>query len=975
MQKYNFTLAYCHENEEVAQEIQQYLSKADIYLKLISDEENKVEGIGAILLKEDDPVLLLISTNFLKSIGTMNNLLKSVEPLSKKNILHPIIINGKEKMPDGSFISVQTNFDRVSHVIQYMNHWQDKYLDARKEKREAPANRSNEIDKKLLNIRNISAQIGEFLKLIKTQDHIDYASLSQNNFEAFFDRFNIKENHSKIAGLSFGSVGASALVGGMVANAKNGSGNDIEAPVIDTPEITERSKPRIIEIPEEITQEKPIENIAPESPVVDPVVESPKIIEEVQKEVIEDTPNDEVSNIETPVVEIPKQDIPTIEPPIEEIKEVIVNKEELVEDISPISVSDIDEVVPLKIENLDALADMDGTDEDIPEIPSKDQDVLNKLIHIKNGDEIGPGFGTNVRDENSVENLSVIQRIIKKREEENNKTGLNKGDDITINGKIGDEVVEMPVNRDRPPSDSSNFNPFEKSASDVEQTLHEASNLIDAGKVEKGLAILEEVLYQHPHNVDIRLQYASVLADNLNRKDDAVHHLQKILSIDPHHGNTYVKLGEISESKNNLVIARKYFEKAATLKPNQPWIFYKLGIMISTHFVGENDAAAGYFKQSLNLDKHNVDGHYRYAVILSEDLKNFDKAQKHFKKVVKLKPDHKRVHLDLAKLYRKNADLEKAEKHYLKAVNNYPLIKNENNDSLFILEKKPDIPQQSVTPSITVQQPVEATKAVEQVFRVPQNEIKRVLITGATSGIGKATAELFAKHGHQLILTGRRKDRLDILKLHFEQKYEADIQLLSFDVTNIRDVRNAFTELSSEWRDIDILINNAGLAKGFDAIHEGELSDWDSMIDTNIKGLLYMTRAFSPIMVEKQNGHIINVGSTAGREVYPKGNVYCATKFAVEALTRAIRLDLHKYNIRVSQVSPGHVEETEFAKVRFGDADRAKIYEDFQPLKAEDVAESIYFIATRPDHVNIQDILMMGTQQANNNYIDRSGRK
>lgn len=957
MQKYNFTLAYCHQNEDIAQEIHQYLSKADIYLKMISDKDGDLEGIGTQLLKEEDHVLLLISTNFLKSIGTMNNILKSVEPLAKKKILHPVIINGREKMPDGSYISVQTNFDRVSHVIQYMNHWQDKYLDARKEKREAPANLINAIEKKLLNIRNISAQIGEFLKLIKTQDHISYSMLSQNNFEAFFARFNIKENHSKIAGLSLGSIGTGALVGGMVANARNKSTNP---PVVETPEVVENATPRIIETP----KERP--PVVTETPPQTPPVFEPQEVKNNNTDLIKEVnpiiPNEpfvEIRNDEIPIQETPD----LIETPIDEIE---------VEDISPISVSDRNEVVPLKIENLDHLEDIREGSNDTPEIPTKsDQEVLNKLIHIKNGDEIGPGFGTNVRDENSVENLSVIQRIIKKREEENNKTGIDRGDDITINGKIGDEVIEMPVNRNQPPTPSEpSIRPYEKSSSDVEQTLHEASNLIEAGKIEKGLAILEEVLYQDPNNVDIRLQYATVLADNLNKKDDAVHHLQKILSIDPHHGNTYVKLGEISESKNNLVIARKYYEKAAALKPNQPWIFYKLGIMISTHFVGENKMAADYFKQSLNLDKNNVDGHYRYAVILSEDLQNYEKAQKHFKKVVKLKPDHKRVHLDLAKLHRKNGNFEKAEKHYLKAVNNYPLIKNENNDALFIQPKLTTTPVKTV-----VEKPVEVVKKVEQVFRVPQNEIKRVLITGATSGIGKATAELFAKNGHKLILTGRRKDRLDILKLHFEQKYQSDIQLLSFDVTNIEEVRNSFTELSSEWRDIDILINNAGLAKGYDSIHEGELSDWDAMIDTNIKGLLYMTRAFSPIMVEKQSGHIINVGSTAGSEVYPKGNVYCATKFAVDALTKAIRLDLHKFNIRVSQVSPGHVEETEFAKVRFGDADRAKIYEDFQPLKAEDVAESIYFIATRPHHVNIQDILMMGTQQANNNYIDRSGRK
>jgi NADP-dependent 3-hydroxy acid dehydrogenase YdfG len=189
-------------------------------------------------------------------------------------------------------------------------------------------------------------------------------------------------------------------------------------------------------------------------------------------------------------------------------------------------------------------------------------------------------------------------------------------------------------------------------------------------------------------------------------------------------------------------------------------------------------------------------------------------------------------------------------------------------------------------------------------------------------------------------------------------------------------VEKAINSLPDEWSAVDILINNAGLAKGFHPIHEGHLQDWETMIDTNLKGLLYVTRLISPDMVARQKGHIINVCSTAGHEVYPNGNVYSATKFAVQALTKSIRLDLYKTGVKVSQVSPGHVEETEFALVRFeGDKEKASIYNDFTPLNARDVADSIYYIASRPAHVNIQEILIMSSQQAGSNFIDRSGRK
>ena len=259
-------------------------------------------------------------------------------------------------------------------------------------------------------------------------------------------------------------------------------------------------------------------------------------------------------------------------------------------------------------------------------------------------------------------------------------------------------------------------------------------------------------------------------------------------------------------------------------------------------------------------------------------------------------------------------------------------------------------------------------------MKAPYSKI--VLITGATSGIGKATSARFAKQGYNLILTGRRLAILEELKKKYKRKYAIKVKILSFDIRDAAATKKAVNSLDSNWKKIDILLNNAGLAKGFDPIHKGKLSDWETMIDTNVKGLLYMTRLISPGMVKRRSGHIINICSTAGHEVYPKGNVYCATKHAVDALTKGMRLDLTEYGIKVSQISPGAVEETEFALNRFdGDAEKAKIYEDYNPLTSRDVSRTIYFVATQPNHVNIQDVLMMGSQQASSTQIDRSGRR
>jgi len=249
------------------------------------------------------------------------------------------------------------------------------------------------------------------------------------------------------------------------------------------------------------------------------------------------------------------------------------------------------------------------------------------------------------------------------------------------------------------------------------------------------------------------------------------------------------------------------------------------------------------------------------------------------------------------------------------------------------------------------------------------------LITGATAGIGEAIAHKLGKQGFNLVLTGRRKERLDAIAITLYEKYQVELKTLHFDVRNQKETETALNQLPVKWQSIDVLINNAGLAKGFHDIHEGKLQHWETMIDTNMKGLLYVTRVVSPWMVARKAGQIINISSIAGHEVYPKGNVYCGTKHAVDAMTKGMRLDLHKYNIRVSSISPGHVE-TEFAVVRFdGDEERAKIYEDFNPLTAFDVAEAAWYVIAQPPHVTVHDILLTGTQQASATTIQRDGRK
>jgi len=247
---------------------------------------------------------------------------------------------------------------------------------------------------------------------------------------------------------------------------------------------------------------------------------------------------------------------------------------------------------------------------------------------------------------------------------------------------------------------------------------------------------------------------------------------------------------------------------------------------------------------------------------------------------------------------------------------------------------------------------------------------KTALITGATSGIGKATAELFAENGINLILCGRRQERLNQLQTELESKTK--VLTLNFDIRDRKAVSEAIGSLSDDFSDIDILINNAGNAHGMDTIDKGSLDDWDAMLDINVKGLLYISKAIIPQMVHRKNGHVINIGSTASKEVYPKGNVYCASKHAVDAINQGMRIDLNAHGIRVGAVHPGLVE-TEFSNVRFkGDETRAEsVYKGFQALKAEDIADIIHFVVTRPYHVNIADLVVMPTAQASSTIINK----
>ncbi len=444
-----------------------------------------------------------------------------------------------------------------------------------------------------------------------------------------------------------------------------------------------------------------------------------------------------------------------------------------------------------------------------------------------------------------------------------------------------------------------------------------------------------------------------------SRLTEATEQLEILLETDRKNVEAYVLLAYLAEQQGDYTLSLNSLEKVALLNPDYPGIYYKLGQITKEHFKKQSRKALRYFQDAVAQDPSNADAQYRLGMMLIEQKGEHATAIEHFRNAVESAPQHDGAAFELAKSYVEMGDQRLASAFYARATELNSAFKTSANDIIFHYEEPQPEPVIAPEPEPIV-----------------NDNGMTVMITGATAGIGRATAEVFAKNGYRLVLTGRRNERLEEIKTTFETTYHNRIQILNFDVRNLEGIKTAVSELEEDFKNVDILINNAGLASGLSPIHEGDVADWEVMIDTNIKGLLYVTRAVAPSMVARKKGHIINLSSIAGKEIYPNGNVYIATKHAVDALTKAMRVDLHKFGIRVSQVAPGAVEETEFALVRFhGDAEKAKIYDEFTPLKASDVAESIYFIASRADYVNIQDIVLAGTQQAAAAFVDRSGRK
>ncbi|MEL6867548.1 MAG: SDR family NAD(P)-dependent oxidoreductase, partial [Bacteroidota bacterium] len=815
-----FILAYCADNRSAANKIDADLQAAGIQFEHLPIQEADSQGdLGQRLQKTSKPVLLLISDNFLKSAACMNNIMLHLQNLERSNRVMVVIVDGYYFSNAAGAQHIPTTFERVSNVIQYMNYWQEQYLDMRKRRRSISAEQEGVFNARLRVIRGISTEIGEFLRYLRGIDYLKHQQFTHDRYRVFFERTGQQQLYTSFA------------LTQMEEEPEEKPAQENNAPSPNVPS-------------ENSNLANPASDSSP-SPTF-PGEQTDSHNEEGEEEGKEDPTPGQVESPTPPTVtpQVFSEEIPTTDEVLD--VENPQQSDQVVESNAGIPSSIIDAIME------EEERDMEASVEEEEELSEK-------------------------------ESYDLLQSIYEEEEEET--IAEEQSPTAEVAPPSHEEAIDTEPEEDLPMSDIE----------DWEDQLEEAEELFEDGHAEQGLERMQELIHQYPDHIEIRYAYAQVLHTYLNKPDAAIAQLETLGERYPTEVRAQILIGEIAESQGNYELAIAHYEEALNRNPDIPGVDFQLGMLIAEYQEGKEKLAARYLKRALKKDKDDPETNYQYAVLLNEQLDKTPKAIKLFERCLELNPEHPFANYDLALIYYNEGQLDLASEYYEQAYLINPELKTPANDLAFGMKQQEKVakleqsvsqtlakaaggmePQEVVTTpvvEVAVEEEVdemieeleeldvhvEVAEEVEEEEPEPVEEAALVLITGATSGIGRATAQLFAKEGYRLLLTGRRQDRLEAMQQSFEELYGSRPEILAFDVRDANAAQKAIDDLPAALKDIDILINNAGLAKGFAPIHEGELRHWEQMIDTNIKGLLYMSRLISPFMVERKRGFIINV--------------------------------------------------------------------------------------------------------------------
>ena len=879
--EHQFIIAYCQDNRDTAEELLQHLQPSGINFRMVNDQDlGEYDHLSDLLLGQDLPILLLVSDNYLKSEACLDQALHALQTLIDTNQVQPIITYGVQ---NGQ--KVATKFERVSNVIQYMNYWQDMYLDMRKQKRDIEPAQEDEFNQKLKKIRGISSEIGEFLRLLRSTDYWNYELLKEGKFTAFFEKIGRPE-------LSDNTTHAEEdpAISEPSPTPSFSATDEVLAAPEDIPQDQHKEEVLLDNVSQKINVEKNGNHIEPEQPMLEKVIDYRK--EQMAKEL-----NKDQDKLSEELVDLDKL-----------VDEVVQEEAQFKKDGTEFSAK----------EEVDSLIM-----EETPEITLEETEE----VEIPEGE---------------MESLAEAHDSMPEEEEEEEED--HEAEDNTE--ETGQEDKEKSTELEETAEEKNQDEGQELELFNISEILQNSKELASSGQLEKSFDYLQTAIDKHPENSALRYQYALFVAKYNGNYELASEQLEQLLEFDRFNKNAYYLLAELAELKEDHFSSKNYYEKVITLDPDYEGVYYKLGLITSQNFPEQKKVAAKYFRKAIKQDKSNFDAHFQYALLLLENKGDAPKAIKHLKKVIKAKPDHAHAHFHLANIYKSLERNKKAYKNYKAAIKNNPNYHNLENDALFNYEAPDQVETLGLDIALHENAEVELpgqeikVEPIEETKSYPTDKDKVVFITDALSRQGKAIAERFAQDGYRLVLAGKESELLQECQSLFEEQYQSKVLTLDLNIHNKKEVESAVRSLDGNWKKIDILINNAIHSHEFNGNGEKLLGQWESMVNSHLKGLLYISKALTPNFENAgETCHIINICSLHENELLANGHIDSAVHHAVDALTRAMRIDFVKLDIKISRISVVQPEEAK---------------DDFYL----NIAESVVFIAAQSVNLNILNMLL-----------------